>query len=425
MQLRAIHFQPRALAVACLAAVVAAAVAVVVLRWQSGQAVEQARLATLAAAGDDDVRTLLATWGADDDDLSFTLARLGDDRPAVNSAAGQVLCQRLTAWQSLRSETSSPLVASLARTLADHAQRRTPAGRRAASVVAQRILLWPLDEQKVDPLAVWADCDAVLRAAALGNSRDFMLAQATEPSPGDGAMMIGRRAPHTPAAGDLDVAAPLPGGGLPWEAVEFPAAPTTENTTVNPPVESDVEEPFTAPGEIYAPLATPLDLLDGKEHLDDKTAEQRDAAGSQLRRTDAEQHRPTSGADDSRLLRDLDEISLMKRLHVPRAAAAAEAELRRRGHNDNTLALARKLTDADPRVRQKLADLLPQLAGVDPQPWLVHLAHDPHPEVRRTAITVLASSDQASVTHWLEHIRDEETDPRVSATIDDLLRKRR
>jgi hypothetical protein len=115
----------------------------------------------------------------------------------------------------------------------------------------------------------------------------------------------------------------------------------------------------------------------------------------------------------------------MKRLHVPSAAAAAESELRRRGHDDNTLALARKLTDADPRVRQQLADLLPQLAGVDPQPWLVHLAQDANPEVRRTAITVLASSNQASVTQWLEQIRDAETDPHVAAAIDDLLRKRR
>lgn len=395
----------------------AAGVTIVALQLRSGETIDGLRRMQMQAADDRDLRELLHAWQAEDGDLTFLIERLADDRAAVASAAGEVLHEQLTDWQRLRSADSSPRVVELARLLATSAVERPPAGRKAASSLAQRILRWPLDERKVDAAKLLADCDLVLRADAQRREQDLLLAVATAPSTGDAAMMVGRRADAN-VDGDVAIAPSLAGGGLPWSAIELPIdEPAAANADdLPPPIEH--EPSFETPGEIYAPLATPLDLLDGKEHADDRTASQRDGDGNSLRRTDGQQH----SAGES--LQAVDEWSLMQRLRNPDEARVAEAELRSRGHNARTLALARSLTNADPQVRIELAEKLPQIDGIDPQPWLLQLSRDENAEVRRAAVTVIASSNDASVTRWLAELRDAESDPRVAATIDKLLRRR-
>ena len=92
---------------------------------------------------------------------------------------------------------------------------------------------------------------------------------------------------------------------------------------------------------------------------------------------------------------------------------------------DDEPAIARSLTHPNPGIRRAMVEVLTQLPDINPQPWLLQLARDPDAEVRRTAITILASSQHASITRWLEQIRETETQPNVAAALDDLLRWRR
>ena len=96
------------------------------------------------------------------------------------------------------------------------------------------------------------------------------------------------------------------------------------------------------------------------------------------------------GEDDS----PVPDFELMQDLQseTPAVRNAAELKLNRRGYKASHLSLARKLTSPDAAVRRKLAESLPQAAGIDPRPWLLRLAEDPDERVRSAALSILRTS---------------------------------
>ena len=68
---------------------------------------------------------------------------------------------------------------------------------------------------------------------------------------------------------------------------------------------------------------------------------------------------------------------------------------------------------ADPAVRKDLARRLPELRSIDAAPWLIQLSRDADPEVRLTAITLMATSGDPLLLEQVERIAGEDPDPRI------------
>jgi HEAT repeat protein len=97
----------------------------------------------------------------------------------------------------------------------------------------------------------------------------------------------------------------------------------------------------------------------------------------------------------------------------PHDAAEAQAELKRRGFGEREIALARQLSDPDPQTRRRLVRQLPGLAGLDAAPWLVELSRDADAEVRWTALTLLATTNDPALLDRVAELVRGDPDPRI------------
>jgi hypothetical protein len=124
---------------------------------------------------------------------------------------------------------------------------------------------------------------------------------------------------------------------------------------------------------------------------------------------------PTEGPDN-RPLAAREPLSVMYALQDSReqVRAAAHAELLRRGFSEVEVAVARRLTDPDPAERLALVGHLPQIAGIDPEPWLLWLCRDEDADVRLAALTLIATTGSRQLLRAVEPIARQDRDPRVA-----------
>jgi hypothetical protein len=125
-------------------------------------------------------------------------------------------------------------------------------------------------------------------------------------------------------------------------------------------------------------------------------------------------------------LRTVDVLDLMRRLRsdVESARTPARRELLRRGFSDVDLELARQLFSPDAAVRKQLALAVPRLASVNAAQWLMWLAADPLPEVRRTALTTLATTGDPSLLDRIEELARKDSDQQIQALADQIAKQR-
>jgi hypothetical protein len=102
--------------------------------------------------------------GADDDrSLATIVEALGDQRSAVAASAEAALWRLIDGWSQQPTEDNSTRVALLASLLSKRCAN-LPAERRDFSIaLAQRLIAWPVDGDKVDMARLIADCEVVLR----------------------------------------------------------------------------------------------------------------------------------------------------------------------------------------------------------------------------------------------------------------------
>ena len=119
-------------------------------------------------------------------------------------------------------------------------------------------------------------------------------------------------------------------------------------------------------------------------------------------------------------------VEVMRRLQAEddSLAAAAEVELKRRGFSPVHVELARQLFDPAPRVRRQLARVLPELGSVDAVPWLMWLCRDEDAEVRRVAITLMATTGDPTLLAELEQIARRDPDPGIQRQAERIARQR-
>jgi hypothetical protein len=105
-------------------------------------------------------------------------------------------------------------------------------------------------------------------------------------------------------------------------------------------------------------------------------------------------------------------------------AAAARAELLRRGLTEVDLELGRRLFDPDPEVRRQLVRALPALQSVDVAPWLLRLCQDEDPEVRAAAMALAGTTADPRLLEQVEALARQDSDDRIRDLADQLATQR-
>jgi hypothetical protein len=303
----------------------------------------------IAAADEAAAPSLIVSLAAlDAAGLPHLIELLDDPRPAVRQAARRAMSERLEIWSDQRTTASRRNIEQLASLLATHQVPTEFHSRAFVKLMALKLLRHSDDVSDSTRVPFLANCSAILERT---------LSASAEPSDAPGSV----EAPIDPVVFALSDAS----------HVEIPYEP------FSPPDEAAESEPDSAasgPGEESSQPPARIEMHRPRR-IDSPL---RDAAAAQV---------------DHAALRALATRSLIRRLHdVPATAEYAEDELRRRGFSDPTLQVARSLDDADPKVRQQLAESLPSMADIDPAPWLWELAEDEDENVRRTARNILATS---------------------------------
>ncbi len=363
--------------------------------------------------------------------IAVLVAGLGSSKESVSRAAGEVIERRMEQWKSLRTRYSSPLLARLALKLSDSIEQFDTAAGAKAARYAEEILARRLDRYAVDRCQVILACQKVIRAAAQTAAASPQVPRTSAPATARGNIGV-----TTVPVAQL---AALPGGGLPKTA-----QPVLDAGRLNEQMlrltnrfdPRDLEEPLPS-AQIQAeravedeprwfnvptaarPLGAARDVMrlsnppNAALRLpDDQDAKHREFAA-------LNPSHPSPGTAFQRAgsprLSEAKTADLLRRFNGGDAptAAAARNELQLRGFTDLHFRVAAKLFHPHAAVRARLARELLNVPGLNPQPWLLVLAHDSNSDVRLTAITLLATSADPSILAEVESVARGDADHRI------------
>lgn len=387
--------------------------------WRSRRALAAAEHQLVALAPElvaEQVRRL----AADPRQGSQTLARLlASPREAVALAAGRELDVRLAEIEAHRDLAGgAALAAALSRSLPAYG----PSSRHAARAACVRLLTLA-GEGQGELLDL---CETVLRRTET---------LPAESRPIETALLIDD---GTPRAGPFVLDEPwpelmhLPGGGLPADDVTVPRLPRSladraprATVEATPPRDAVIAAPADEPRRLPEPRGErALQPGDVEMRLIDPRAEpepeseplaaqsiEPSAPRWEAVPSDSSKVAPSPTAVLPKAWSEMSESQLLDALREGSGnAPTIEAELRRMGFEDRHLALARHLTS--PRVAERLewTGRLPSLPEIEADAWLAWLCRDPAPEVRWSAVTLLATADRARAEPILREMSHHDPD---------------
>ena len=99
-------------------------------------------------------------------------------------------------------------------------------------------------------------------------------------------------------------------------------------------------------------------------------------------------------------------------------------ELRRRGFDTASIELAEHLSSSDVKERLQWTSALPQIPKIDARAWLTWMTEDTNAEVRRTAVTLLATSLDEPTLTLLRRLEVRDPDPSVRRLAGELIRRK-
>ncbi len=375
--------------------------------------------AQLDAVPEQSAEPLLAHFGGTGDmAIPILVESLGSPRARVARAGRQSLLTEIDHWKTLSAAGNSTRFALLARELSDRRLELGPAGRHDAAELAVLILQGPLDPGTVDTVEVIACCEEVLRAAQADPPELVAEAQAKR-AERDVASASNAAAGGQDVAKSWGVPSDTAGAGL----LPLPAAPAASDTPPQPlakiaavakTADSAAAKPFWGLPQLWRNDAGAASAESDKQPASDQA----------VRQASAVEKLPADKPSDE--LKSADSFDLLERSCSPVAelAAAARAELSRRGFNEVHFDLARRMFSADPAVRKELARALPELRSIDAAPWLMQLSKDTDPEVRLTAITLMATSGDPLLLAEVERIAGADSDPRIREQVERIAQQR-
>jgi len=401
------------------------------LRGQYAQVAAEHLRKQLSTVPDDSVRVLMGQLAAlGEPGIPVLVEALGSERESVALAGKGVLLDQFDRWRTLPPRTRSARLAALAAALADNVEGFRATARGDAAELASRILSWPLDPAAVDCGRVISSCENVLRATGVVGSLTAETAAPVQPLPENERADETRRRPlgsESPLPDDISPAelSRFPGGGLPIRSV-----PPAELQPPRPEIPRVADVGQGQPRHDTGPAApqSPNPLRQpGRLWVDPEyarlTPERPVSPVAPRQQLHPEPPRPLSPSTPQPSLQPAqvpelqraESVELMRRLRTGDGwmAAAAEAELVRRGFRTVDVELARKLFDPDPEVRKQLASVLPRLRSVDPVPWLLQLGRDENSDVRLAAIGLMATTGDPTLLVQIEQMAQGDPDPRI------------
>lgn len=359
-------------------------------------------LAQLDAASDTEAVPLLeqiASWG--DSGVPLLVETLNSPRLALSQAARRILLDRFDAWRWPATPESSARLQRLAEALADQIPHFSAPGRAAANDLAARILCWPVDQRYLDRHRLLSCCECVVAAA--GKEKPAL---ANESVAGEAAHLLF----EDPSAGSGTNLAVAKGSTSTTSTEKRPPPNPVRDKIAEAPV-----RPATAPTELHLATALPsiAQMPTESENTLGTTEAQRFASRVALASA-VESPRDRHEAV-RRQFAAVDTWELFRRFGTadPATQADIHTELTARGITERDLALACQLLDPDVEVRKKLVAGLPGMPGVEPVRWLWQAAHDPHPDVRLQALSLLATTADRQLIEQVEGVAREDGDPRI------------
>ena len=311
---------------------------------------------------------------------------LDDERPAVRAAAYEGLRLRIEAWKTREHGAASRRIADLAGRLRVQAAGFRPQGTLLAGELANQLLRWRFDpEAAVDPVAVIADCEVVVRMAAAVSSDQLRLARSLE-------------------LRDL-------------RPIQIPNSSAADPEPLEPEPEPEVDdspasESSTRPSIDYFPRDEPTppsaDAGDSEPDVNYRAA----AAGVVSREF------PWPDLTHWEVIQALNDRDA---LHVLRAIE----ELKRRGFSDREVEVAERMVDPDVRIRRHLIDQITRLDGIESRMWLLLMLNDEDRQIRERAISLLGqiADTDADVRIALRRHAMTEPDPAIRIQLQRTLRR--
>ena len=379
----------------------------------------------LPSVADDRVDFLLTQIAQlEEPGIPVLVEALGSQRECVARGARQTLDAQLQRWQMPLAQRVPTKLAILADSLAERVDQFGPTARRDAAELATIILQWRVNSSAVDNVAMIAACEKVLRRTTFGGSHRAAIVEdegsmpSVEQLPGENDDLD-----SVPWREDNSRDGPLgfghlgqPGGGLP--IASFPN--TGETSSVANDESSRLPKRLLQPATarplntIERPNSVPM--IDSEQRLlqpERRISERQGDRASPIRPLAADETIGQPEADAE--MAAATTIDVMYRLHSdsPAAVERAKRELQRRGFSSLHLELARRLTHPANDVRRELVRALPGLQSVDATPWLLWLAQDGDREVRRQAISLLATATDPRLLQKVVELADQDTDPRI------------
>lgn len=170
-------------------------------------------------------------------------------------------------------------------------------------------------------------------------------------------------------------------------------------------------------------LAMDLVALKTKQDADSKLA------AAELADADAENdlsfHHDDSATDNSpkkESVGGVDNLPIAELVRLlasvqPRIAQAATLALRRHGMTDDKLELASELATGTVQQRARLIEAVASRGDLDPRPWLLWMAQDGQPEIRKQAVAYLTNMLDVDVLRQLRMLLNREQDETVANAI--------
>ncbi|MBS0210007.1 MAG: HEAT repeat domain-containing protein [Planctomycetes bacterium] len=360
----------------------AAAIAVGYWRWLPNQgdttAYWQRHLATMSDAEAVAMLDQLSTRG--DEGIAILAASMASQRRPLAQQSATLLRSKLDEWELLSPRAATPRLMVLADALSNHVQQYDADARNSAAEFITRILLWPIDAERVDRPRLNVACQRVLQAIASGE------AAAAKPAGSSDQVTANLTLPQMSRADRGGVQSDLPPG--PPQMAMNSGAPRVEPRRLPPAATTQARN---------------IDAGDTAASNMPARVPENDPSAPTL---------PTIAAVN---YSNLNVVQLCSYLNDAEAslATAAKQELAARGISARQMEVGAGVTNPDPSVRRRFAEMLPGMTGIDAKPWLMHLSNDEDASVRLTAMTLMATSRDPAMLARVTEMARTDNDERV------------
>jgi hypothetical protein len=324
---------------------------------------------------------------------------LAAERKALRVVASRVLLGDMADWPSLAPEDTAARALALAeglRQLPEEAQRG------GAGEIAWRLRAWGSSDA----------CPKELRGRLVLALRNFPQHPPEVPREAENEKAVQPVAsiPSTLSSPANVAPPPAPERSTPMMRLAQPSAPP-QNTA--PPVVGKAPSPRLLLPALEATGITADDELDWNLAPRPQAAVEPATPGEPA---------PPEPKTAPETLEKLTTRELVSRLHGGNSGEA-ETELRKRGFTDDQLELARHLSAPDVNERRTWTEALPRISQIDTRAWLAWMVDDTDASVRRTALTLLATTLDDETVSLLRKIAGHDPDASIRRMASDLVNR--